>query len=34
MNAQFGRDVGVRAQARLYLPAIFADFSGKPIFSK
>jgi hypothetical protein len=34
MNAQFGRDVGVRAQAHLYLPAIFPDFYGKPIFSK
>lgn len=34
MNAQFGRDVGVRAQAHLYLPAIFPDFYGKRIFSK
>src|SRR5437879_788882 len=29
MNAQSGRDVGVRAQAHLYLPAIFPDFYGK-----
>ena len=34
MNAQSGRDVGVRAQAHLYLPAIFPDFYGKPIFGK
>jgi len=34
MNAQSGRDVGVRAQAHLYLPAIFPDFYGKPLFGK
>ena len=34
INAQSGRDVGVRAQAHLYLPAIFPDFYGKPIFGK
>jgi hypothetical protein len=32
MNAQSGRDLGVRAQAHLYLPAIFPDLFGKPIF--
>jgi hypothetical protein len=30
MNAQSGRDLGVRAQAHLYLPAIFPGL--KPIF--
>ena len=34
MNAHSGRDLGVRAQAHLYLPAIFPDFYGKPIFGK
>jgi hypothetical protein len=34
MNAQSGRDGGVRAQAHLYLPAIFPDFYRKPIFGK
>jgi hypothetical protein len=33
MNTQSGRDGGVRAQAHLYLPAIF-DFYGRPIFGK
>jgi hypothetical protein len=27
-----GRDLGVRAQAHLYLPAIFPDFHAKPMF--
>jgi hypothetical protein len=34
MDAHSGRDLGVRAQAHLYLPAIFPDFYGKPIFGK
>jgi hypothetical protein len=34
MNGQSGRDVGVRTQAHLYLPAIFPDFYGEPIFGK
>jgi hypothetical protein len=32
MNAQSGRDLGVRAQAHLYLSAIFPEWYGKPIF--
>ena len=32
MDAHSGRDLGVRAQAHLYLPAIFPDFYGKPLF--
>jgi hypothetical protein len=32
MDAHSGRDLGVRAQAHLYLPAIFPDFYSKPIF--
>src|SRR6202166_2324939 len=32
MDAHSGRDVGARAQAHLYLPAIFPDFYSKPIF--
>src|ERR1700704_6000677 len=32
MDAHSGRDVGARAQAHLYLPAIFPDFYAKPIF--
>jgi hypothetical protein len=32
MDAHSGRDLGVRAQAHLYLPAIFPDWYGKPIF--
>jgi hypothetical protein len=34
IDAHSGRDLGVRAQAHLYLPAIFPDFYGKPIFGK
>jgi hypothetical protein len=34
MNAQSGGDVGVRARAHLYLPTIFPDFYGRPIFGK
>ena len=34
MDAHSGRDVGARVQAHLYLPAIFPDFYGKPIFGK
>jgi hypothetical protein len=34
INARSGRDIGVRAQAHLYLPEIFPDTLGKPIFSK
>jgi len=29
---QAGRDLGVRAQAHLYLSAIFPDFYAKPVF--
>ena len=32
MDAHSGRDLGFRAQAHLYLPAIFPDWYGKPIF--
>src|SRR5258707_4269990 len=32
MEAHSGRDLGVRAQAHLYLPAIFPDFYAKPVF--
>src|ERR1700720_3920275 len=32
MDAHSGRDLGVRAQAHLYLPAIFPDFYAKPLF--
>jgi thiazole synthase ThiGH ThiG subunit len=32
MDAHSGRDVGARAQAHLYLPAIFPDFYAKPVF--
>src|SRR6195256_1203996 len=32
IDAHSGRDLGVRAQAHLYLPAIFPDFYAKPIF--
>ena len=32
MDAHSGRDLGVRAQAHLYLPAIFPDFYAKPMF--
>jgi hypothetical protein len=32
IDAHSGRDLGVRAQAHLYLPAIFPDFYSKPIF--
>ena len=32
INGSSGRDVGVRAQAHLYLSAIFPDTIGKPIF--
>jgi len=31
MDAHSGRDLGFRAQAHLYLPAIFPDWYGKPI---
>jgi hypothetical protein len=34
VNARSGRDVGVRAQAHLYLSEIFPDTIGKPIFGK
>jgi hypothetical protein len=34
MDGRSGRDLGVRAQAHLFLPAIFPDFYGKPIFGK
>jgi hypothetical protein len=34
MDAHSGRDVGARAQAHLYLPAIFPDFYAKPVFGK
>ncbi len=34
IDAHSGRDLGVRAQAHLYLPAIFPAFYGKPIFGK
>jgi hypothetical protein len=34
INGLSGRDVGVRAQAHLYLSAIFPDTIGKPIFGK
>jgi hypothetical protein len=32
IDAHSGRDLGFRAQAHLYLPAIFPDWYGKPIF--
>ena len=32
INARSGRDIGVRAQAHLYLSEIFPDTIGKPIF--
>ena len=32
IDAHSGRDLGFRAQAHLYLPAIFPDFYSKPIF--
>jgi hypothetical protein len=32
MDAHSGRDLGFRAQVHLYLPAIFPDWYGKPIF--
>src|SRR3981081_1660122 len=32
MDAHSGRDLGFRAQAHLYLPAIFPDFYNKPVF--
>jgi hypothetical protein len=32
IDAHSGRDVGVRAQAHLYLPAIFPEFYSKPVF--
>jgi hypothetical protein len=32
IDAHSGRDLGVRAQAHLYLPAIFPDFYAKPMF--
>jgi hypothetical protein len=34
INGRSGRDVGVRAQAHLYLSEIFPDTIGKPIFGK
>ena len=34
MDGRSGRDLGVRAQAHLFLPAIFPNFYGKPIFGK
>jgi hypothetical protein len=34
INASSGRDVGVRAQAHLYLSEIFPDTIGRPIFGK
>ena len=34
VDAHSGRDLGVRAQAHLHLPAIFPDFYGKPFFAK
>jgi len=32
MDAHSGRDLGERAEAHLYLPAIFPDFYAKPLF--
>src|SRR3979490_1545342 len=32
IDAHSGRDIGARIQAHLYLPAIFPDWYGKPIF--
>jgi hypothetical protein len=32
MDAHSGSDLGVRAQAHLYLPAIFPEWYGKPMF--
>jgi hypothetical protein len=34
VNVRSGSDIGVRAQAHLYLSEIFPDTIGKPIFSK
>jgi hypothetical protein len=34
INGLSGRDIGVRAQAHLYLSEILPDTLGKPIFSK
>jgi len=32
MDAHSGRDLGERAEAHLYLPAVFPDFYAKPLF--
>jgi hypothetical protein len=34
INSASGHDIGVRAQAHLYLPQIFPDTLGRPIFGK